>query len=312
MTPPRVVVLRPLGLGDFLTGVPAYRALARAFPEHRRVLAAPRELHPLLALLDGAFDGAHDVEPLVALPQALHYADVAVDLHGRGPASQRILDASRPARLISFAHPDVRSSAAGAPWHAGEHEVARWCRMLAWAGMPADSSELDIGVPVQAPPEAWRGATVVHPGAASASRQWPIERWAEVVRDRVRRGERLLLTGGAHERAITREIAARSGLPTAQDLAGRTSLLELAGVVAFAARVVCGDTGVAHLATAYRKPSVVLFGPVPPAEWGPPPRPQHRALWAGRCGDPHGTVVDAGLLAIESERVVAELDGLPA
>jgi len=309
---PRVVVLRPLGLGDFLTGVPAYRALARAFPKHRRLLAAPRGLHPLLELVGGALDGAYDVQPLVTLPEALCGADVAVDLHGRGPASQRILSASLPRRLISFAHPDVPSSAAGATWYAGEHEVARWCRMLATAGVPADPSELDIDVPHQIPPEDWRGATVVHPGAASAARQWPVERWTEVVRQRLRRGERVLLTGGAHERSLTQEVAARAGLPRANDLAGRTSLLELAAVVAFAGRVVCGDTGVAHLATAYRKPSVVLFGPVPPAEWGPPARPQHHALWAGTRGDPHAAAVDAGLLAIATEQVVAALDRLTA
>jgi ADP-heptose:LPS heptosyltransferase len=55
--------------------------------------------------------------------------------------------------------------------------------------------------------------------------------------------------------------------------------------VAGAALVLCGDTGIAHLATALGTPSVVLFGPVPPSLWGPPPdRPQHVALWA----DPDG------------------------
>jgi len=33
-------------------------------------------------------------------------------------------------------------------------------------------------------------------------------------------------------------------------------------------------------------PSVVLFGPVSPAEWGPPPHAAHHcALWCGRRGD---------------------------
>ena len=37
----RLVVLRALGLGDLLTAVPALRGLARAFPDHERVLLAP-------------------------------------------------------------------------------------------------------------------------------------------------------------------------------------------------------------------------------------------------------------------------------
>jgi Glycosyltransferase family 9 (heptosyltransferase)/Glycosyl transferase family 2 len=99
---------------------------------------------------------------------------------------------------------------------------------------------------------------------------------------------------------------------TLAGLAGSADLLALARAVAAAGRVVCGDTGVAHLATALGTPSVVLFGPVPPTEWGPPPdRPWHRALWAGTRGDPHGLQPDRGLLEISVGQVVDELAALP-
>jgi ADP-heptose:LPS heptosyltransferase len=79
--------------------------------------------------------------------------------------------------------------------------------------------------------------------------------------------------------------------------------------VAHAGRVLCGDTGVAHLATAYGTPSVVLFGPTPPSEWGPPPgRTRHRVLWSGGRGDPHAATPDAGLLAITVDDVLGALD----
>ena len=81
----------------------------------------------------------------------------------------------------------------------------------------------------------------------------------------------------------------------------------LAGLVAGAARVACGDTGVSHLATATGTPSVTLFGPVAPAEWGPPPLARHVALWAGRRGDPHAGVPDPGLLEIGADEVRAAL-----
>jgi len=51
----QVLILRAIGLGDFLTGVPAYRGLRQAFPEARITLAAPAVLEPL-ALLTGAID----------------------------------------------------------------------------------------------------------------------------------------------------------------------------------------------------------------------------------------------------------------
>jgi hypothetical protein len=116
-------------------------------------------------------------------------------------------------------------------------------------------------------------------------------------------------------RAGAGESGGRRGRHLATTLAGlvgSADLLALARAVAAAGRVVCGDTGVAHLATALGTPSVVLFGPVPPTEWGPPPdRPWHRALWAGTRGDPHGLQPDRGLLEISVGQVVDELAALP-
>jgi ADP-heptose:LPS heptosyltransferase len=74
--------------------------------------------------------------------------------------------------------------------------------------------------------------------------------------------------------------------------------------------VLSADTGVAHLATALGRPSVVLFGPVSPAEWGPPAGPRHLALWSGRLGDPHSDRPDPGLLEIGTREVEAALDAL--
>jgi ADP-heptose:LPS heptosyltransferase len=129
-----------------------------------------------------------------------------------------------------------------------------------------------------------------------------------VARAELAAGRAVAITGSAAERPVAEAIARAAGVPPDHVLAGRTDLLTLAAVVAAAGRVACGDTGVAHLATAFGVPSVVLFGPVPPAEWGPPPdRPRHRALWAGKRGDPHGGTPDPGLLEIGVEDVVGAL-----
>jgi ADP-heptose:LPS heptosyltransferase len=108
------------------------------------------------------------------------------------------------------------------------------------------------------------------------------------------------------------EVADDAGLVRSAVVAGQTTLAELACLVAYAGRVVCGDTGIAHLATAFGTPSVVLFGPVPPSRWGPPgPPAPHRALWAGLRGDPHAPCPHEGLLRLEQDEVLAELAELP-
>lgn len=312
MSAPTLVVLRALGLGDFLTAVHAYRALARAFPHHRRVLAAPRALHALLPLLGETFDAGVDVAPLADLPSCVHDAAIGVNLHGRGPQSHRVLLAARARRLIAFAHPDVAQSATGAPWLTDEHEVARWCRMLAGANVAADPRALFIDVPQRELPASLRGATLVHPGAASGARRWPAASYAAVARACEARGERVFVTGAAPERELAARVARLAGLRTDRNLAGHTSLVDLAALVAGARRLICGDTGVAHLASAYGVASIVLFGPTAPAQWGPPTRRMHRVLWTGRCGDPHGAVVDPGLLAISPADVLSEVERLEA
>jgi ADP-heptose:LPS heptosyltransferase len=249
--------------------------------------------------------------PLERLPDGLAEADVTVNLHGRGPWSHRALLELRPRRLIAFAHPDVPATGGSPPWRPGEHEVHRWCRMLAGHGIPADPDDLDIHPPDPGP-EAARGATLIHPGAASGARRWPAGRWAAVARAERRAGRRVIVTGGPGEARLARAVARMADLDRRSVAAGSTSLLELCGLVAAAGRVACGDTGVAHLATALGTPSVVLFGPVPPSEWGPPPsRPRHRALWSGRRGDPHARLPDPGLLEIQPLEVAAELASLP-
>lgn len=308
---PLLVVLRPLGLGDLLTAVPALRALADAFPWHHRVLAAPAVLEPLAAMT-GAVHEVVATEPLVDLDPSLHGADVAVDLHGRGPASHEVLLASRPRRLIAFASPAVEETTGFAEWRDDEHEVRRWCRMLDESGVPADPSRLDLSPPPGPVPDGVAGATLVHPGAAFLARRWPPERWAAVALAERRSGRRVVVTGGPDEVDLARHVAGSAGLPPSAVYAGRTDLAELARLVAAAGRVVCADTGVAHLATALATPSVVLFGPTSPRHWGPPPdRPWHRVLWRGTTGDPGGSTPDPGLLALTVEEVadaLADLD----
>ncbi len=305
-----LVALRALGLGDFLTGVPAYRAIARAFPAHRRTLAAPRSLHALLPLLGDVFTDAYDVAPLGPLPAAAGAADVAINLHGRGPQSHRTLLACDPRQLLAFASDATDIPAGGPAWDEGEHEVQRWCRMLRYYSISSDERELHIGVPSVVLPAHLRRATVVHPGASTQARRWPVERWAAVARACAERGERVVVTGDPSERALGAEIVARAQLAPSSDVAGRTSLLELAALVAGAERVLCGDTGIAHLASAYAVPSVVLFGPMSPAQWGPPRRARHRVLWAGQYGDPHAVTSDRGLLAIQPIHVLDEIQRL--
>jgi hypothetical protein len=282
--------------------VPALRALRRAHPLHHVVLAAPSELRPLVELAEVC----DEVLPTTGL-QPLDWPEppptLAVNLHGRGPQSHLLLKSLSPRSLVAFGC--TEAEVVGPVWRPDEHEVRRWCRLLE-EGLEISTLAGDLRI---RPPEASEGTVpdgvVIHPGAASGSRRWPPDRYATVARWVADQGCQVVLTGGSDERELAGTVAARAGLPHASVRAGATDLAALADHVARARLVICGDTGVAHLASAFGVPSVLLFGPTSPERWGPPPTGPHTVLWHGDgTGDPRGDDVDPALAAIEPEEVI--------
>lgn len=311
---PVILVLRALGLGDLATAVPALRGLRTAYPEATLALAAPDWLAPLVELIGGVdllvpTDGLDPSRSRISLTRPYR----AVNLHGRGPQSHRLLRDVQPAALWAFGCPAAAHD--GPRWRTEEHEVHRWCRLLAWYGVRADPADLDLRYP--GPGRAPAGVSVLHPGGKGTARRWLPQRFAALAAQLTAAGHRVVITGTSAERELARGVAVRAGLPDDAVLAGRMDLVELAALVAQARVVVSTDTGVAHLATAYRTPSVVLFGPVHPRHWGPPAdRPWHRALWSAgwEPGVPEGdsAAVESGihpsLAAITVAQVRAAVD----
>lgn len=303
---PGLVVLRALGLGDLLVGVPALRALRRGFPRHRIALAAPEVLAPLAALTAAVDVVLPTAGPThVPWPAGREPPDVAVNLHGAGPQSHHALDALRPRRRIGFRAPGW----AGPEWdeRPGRHERQRWCDLLVAHGVPAGPDDARLTRPAAEGAGAAPPWVVVHPGAAFGAKRWPAGRFAAVARHLEGSGRPVLLTGSAQERPLALEVARAAGLDDERVLAGRTDLARLAGLVAAATVVISGDTGVAHLASAFATPSVVLFGPVSPRQWGPPRDGPHIALGGQgpRHGDRFAAAPDPALLAVSVVDVIA-------
>ncbi|WP_280356211.1 glycosyltransferase family 9 protein [Nocardia otitidiscaviarum] len=291
------LVLRALGLGDLLTALPALRAL-RAGPGGHLVLTAPEWLRPVVELAD-CVDELLPTDGLGALRWRRRPPDLAVNLHGRGPASIADLLAVRPRRIITHRHPDF-PELPGPTWNPTLHEVQRWCLLLESADVPADPTRLALA----APPHSGGDHIIVHPGGSSRARRWPADRFAAVAAQLRAAGHPVVLTGDTGEAPLLHRIARAAALPSNSVLAGALSLRELAATVAGARLLISGDTGVGHLATALGTPSVLIFGPNPPAWWGPPADPAHITLWAGHIGDPHASEPDPGLLRITPAEVI--------
>lgn len=301
-----VLVLQARGLGELLTAVPALRALRRARPDDRIVLAAPHRLRPIVDLITS-------VDAMVPTTEggSLRWdgpaPDLAVNLHGPDTESIVELIKTDARRILTYFNPAF-PELPGPQWEPDMHLVDRWCHLLEFDGIDADRRNLGLVPPVAT--TSHRDAVVVHIGAGAAARRWPPDRFAAVIRHQSVLGREVIITGDEFEREIALGIAARAGLPPHRVLAGEQNLIELSATVAEAALVLCGDTGVAHLATAFGTRTVQLFGPTPPRQAGPPPHllARHDVLWAGQVGDPDADSTDAGLLRIGVSEVLAAID----
>lgn len=302
---PELVAIRALKLGDLLVAVPAIHGIRRANPEHRLVLAVPGWLEPVVALIGGVdvLLPTPGLDDLLPLPPGR--VETVVDLHG-GPDSRRVLEALEPRRRCGHA----ALGWDGPAWEDGVLERHRWARLVTAHGMPADPEDVAIERPAISSPAP--GAVVVHIGAFYGCRAWPVRRFATVARTLAAAGERVVVTGSAKERDRALQTAELAGLDEDVVLAGRTDLTELAALVADARLLVSVDTGVPHLASAYATPSVVIFGPAPPEQWGPPASGPHVVLTDARLrvGDTFGSEPDPALLAVTAEDVVTAASGL--
>jgi ADP-heptose:LPS heptosyltransferase len=111
-----------------------------------------------------------------------------------------------------------------------------------------------------------RPFVVVHPGTSVPARAWQAERHAEACALLADSGHAVVVTGAPGEADLTARVAGARAV----DLGGRTTMAQLAAVLAEAAVVVVGNTGPAHLAAAVGTPVVSLFAPTVPARrWSP-------------------------------------------
>ncbi len=110
---------------------------------------------------------------------------------------------------------------------------------------------------------------IMHPGARWPTKLWPTAHWARLAEWLAReKGFQVVITGSPGDRKSAQEIVDQTDLPLS-NLAGCTSLSELAALLQKAHLAVTTDTGPMHLAAALGTPVAALFGPTAPWRTGP-------------------------------------------
>jgi ADP-heptose:LPS heptosyltransferase len=101
---------------------------------------------------------------------------------------------------------------------------------------------------------------------SGATKYWPEERWAEVVRAvRAHRPNQAIVFSGTHaEASLNEEIMRRAGVRNVHNAAGDLPVTRLLALLERAASLIAVDTGPAHAAAALKCPTVALFGHIDP------------------------------------------------
>ena len=125
---------------------------------------------------------------------------------------------------------------------------------------------------------------VFHPGAARPEKFWVADRWATVIQHaQTRLGLPCLITGGrdpAELRHIADILAKSRDTSGIFNLAGKVDFLLSAAIIGQGTLFAGVDTAAAHVASAFQRPELVLFGPTNPFHW----HPMHASAVVVRAG----------------------------
>jgi len=159
----------------------------------------------------------------------------------------------------------------------GTPAPARYLSVLAALGLPVDwnfewlPSRLQVAAQVRQQagqrPGRW---VLLLPGARWETKRWPVEFFAETVRQLAAEDANLnfAILGVGADGPLAEEIS-RSKPDRCFDLTGKTSLPEMVEWLRLADLVIANDTGPLHVAAALGRPVVAIYGPSDPLATGP-------------------------------------------
>jgi ADP-heptose:LPS heptosyltransferase len=267
----RILVIRGGAIGDFILTLPAIAALRKQFPEAQlEVLGYPHiaQLAAAAGLVDqvrsieaGSLAGFFARNGTLAEGLSDYFSDfdlIVSYLYDPDRIFQENVCRCAPAQFIEGPHRPDESD--------GTHATNVYLR-------PLERLAIFDADPV--PRLAFSGRQnsefelALHPGSGSEKKNWPEEKWAELLEILIHNTTfNLLLVGGEAEGERLQRLAA--ALPLARvRVAQSLPLVELGKALERCGGFVGHDSGISHLAAALGLPGLLLWGNTSPAIWRP-------------------------------------------
>ncbi len=290
---PRILLLRNDRIGDLVLTLPAVEALRRHLPEAHLTLCVSPYAAPLIAgfeaiddvLLDDPGEKAWRFSRRLRSQQfdaALVFNTntrnaLAVRLAG---IRRRVVWGYKPVGMLTATHP-VRVHRSRPPIHESEFAM----RFVEQLGVPRGANPIETRLPVDLATRSRMQSLIqdaiggegllfgVHPGNKKSAYNWPVARYAELVRRLAERG-RVLVTGSAEEGPLVESACSRLAAKQRSRVLMLTKLAlpELVAVISLENTLVASSTGPMHVAGVVGTRTVALFSPHPahvPAKWAP-------------------------------------------
>jgi ADP-heptose:LPS heptosyltransferase len=300
----RIAVLRALKLGDLMCAVPALRALRSAFPQAEITLVGlpwarafvERFEHLLDDFIEFPGHPAFPERPLdvAGVPEFFREMierrfDLALQMHGSGSIINPLMVLMGARETAGYYLPGdyCPEPERYTVYPSQEPEIWRHLSLMAYLGLQLYGDHLEFPLHAEDRYELSQlkqstgilpgPYVIVHPGASSCDKCWPVERFAAAADRFLQRGYQVVLTGTQAEKQLTQAVSALME-GASVDLAGMTSLGTLGALVDGAHLLISNDTGIAHIAAARETPSVILFTNSEHSRWAPLNQELHHTI----------------------------------
>jgi len=273
---PRLLLIRPGGIGDAVLLIPAICTFKEAFPDSEVTVLAERRNGAVFELCPHVGRVALYDRPGSLLTAMRRRYDLVIDTEQWHRLSAVVARLVRSNQKIGFGTNErQRLFNVSVPYAHEDYERDSFLRLLEPVGIgAADTDYPFLSVPAPLPgqaqemltPLAGRPFVALFPGASIPERRWGVEKFRALAAKLNARGLQVVVVGGGQDRAAAERILVGCrGL----NLAGQASLAETAAVLQRSRLLVSGDSGVLHLAVGLDVPTVSLFGPGIAAKWAP-------------------------------------------
>jgi ADP-heptose:LPS heptosyltransferase len=299
---PKIAIYRTLQLGDMLCIIPAMRALRSAYPNaHVTLLGLPwgksfterfRQYFDefvhcpgLPGLPEQPFDATETARFFLDVQQQEY--DLLLQMQGNGTVINPMMEFFGANQLGGFYTPGDYAPNPDyfMPYPNEGPEPERHVQLMAFLGIPSQGNVLEF--PVTAADEAEFAAlnlpiqpqryVCIHPGSRGSWRQWPTQYFAALADYAAEQGYQPVITGTAGEQPIIDEVMGYMQ-HQAINTAGITTLGAVGVLIKNAKALISNCTGVSHMASAFKTPSVVISMDGEPGRWAPIDKETHLTI----------------------------------